>query len=282
MRHPGVVDGARRSVPPGHLCWSYDHVESLADQAERHLVASLAAGERFWYITPRPADPVADRLRALPDFAAAARRGAAAVIPLFSTYSHGQIVDPATQVAAYAAATDEALGDGHSGLRVVAEATELVRSPAQLDAFTRYEHQIDHYMRARPFSAMCAYHRPTLGAAAITELACMHPESNVEGLLFRLYAPAPGDGHAALAGELDMSNHELFRTALARADLRPTGGELVLSAPELRFLDHRALAHLAEYAHRRGATAVLRTPRSAAARLVDLLELPGVRVEIVP
>jgi anti-anti-sigma regulatory factor len=275
-----MISSERRAAPGGHICWSYDDPESLADQAERHLATSLATGERFWYVTPRPSDLVAERLRALPSFSDAVSRGAAAVVPLVSTYSPDHVVDPAAQVAAYAAATDGALAAGHTGLRVVAEATELVRTPAQLESFTRYEHRVDRYMRTRPFSAMCAYHRPELGDRAVAELACMHPDGNVEDVLFRLYAVAPGEGHAALAGELDLSNHELFRAALDRADLRPTDGELVLSATGLRFLDHRALAHLGEYARRRGATAVLRTSRSAAARLVDLLDLPGIRVEV--
>ncbi|SCL56599.1 STAS domain-containing protein [Micromonospora citrea] len=270
----------RQVAAQGHLCWSYDDPGSLATQAERYLLAGLAAGARVWYVTPQPADPVADRLHALPGFAAAVRRGAAAVIPLFSTYSHGDVVDPPTQVAAYAAATDEALAAGHTGLRVVAEATEMVRTQAQLESFARYEHLVDRYMRTRPFSALCAYHRSELGDRAVAELACMHPETNAEDVLFRLYAAPPGDGHAALTGELDLSNHELFRTALDRADLRPTDGELVLSATGLRFLDHRALAHLGEYARRRGATAVLHTARPTAARLVDLLDLPGIRVEV--
>ncbi|MEU6072925.1 MEDS domain-containing protein [Micromonospora sp. NPDC047074] len=274
-----MIDGERHTTPHDHVCWAYDDPEFLADRTARHLAASLARGERFWYITPQPTDLVAERLRALPHFAAAERRGAAAVVSLASTYSPDHVVDPAAQVAAYAAATEEALAAGHTGLSVVAEATELVRTPAQLDVFTRYEHLIDRYMRTGAFSAVCAYHRPRLGDRAVVELACMHPQTNVEGLLFRLYAVAPADGHAALTGELDMSNHELFRTALDRADLRPTDGELVLSASGLRFLDHRALAHLGEYAQRRRATAVLRTPHRATARLVDLLNLPGIRVE---
>ncbi|MEH1098059.1 MEDS domain-containing protein [Micromonospora sp. CPCC 205561] len=277
-----MIAPERHSGEGNHVCWTYDDPESLADQAERHLAASLAAGERFWYITPRPGDAVAERLRALPGFAAATRRGAATVVPLVSTYSSDHVIDPAAQVAAYASATAEALADGHTGLRVVAEATELVSTPAKLDVFTRYEHLIDRYMRTSPFSAVCAYHRPTLGERAVAELACMHPSTNVEDLLFRVHAVPPQDGHAAIAGELDMSNHEQFRTALDRADLRPTDDELVLSASDLRFLDHRALTLLADYAHRRGATAVLRTPRSAPARLVDLLSLPGIRVEVVP
>ncbi|MCM0674861.1 MEDS domain-containing protein [Micromonospora phytophila] len=275
-----MIDRGRPARPHGHVCWSYDDPESFQPEAARYLAAGLAAGERVWYVTPRPPESVAEELRDVAGFADALRRGAAEVITLGGTYSCGAVVDPGAQVAAYAAATEAALAAGYTGLRVAAEATDLVRTPEQLDAFARYEHRIDRYMRTRPFSAMCAYHRPELGDRTVAELACMHPESNVEDGLFRLYATAPDDGHAALVGELDMTNHELFRTALDRADLHPSNGELVLRATDLRFVDHRALAHLHEYARRRGATAVLRTSHSAAARLAALLDLPGIRVEV--
>ena len=120
-------------------------------------------------------------------------------------------------------------------------------------------------------------------------------------MLFRLYAGDPGDGtgrrpvdghdegrpagpdgtHTVLSGELDPSAHELFRVALERADLRPVDGQLVVHAADLRFIDHRTLIHLDDYARRRGAEAVLRTPRSATARLVKLLDLSAVQVEVV-
>ncbi len=249
--------------------------------AEHHLAAGLAAGERVWYVTPAPPEAVVDRLARRPVLATALARGAAAVVSLADTYASGAVVDPPAQIAAYAAATDAALADGFSGLRVVAEATELVRTPAQLEAFTRYEHQIDRWMHTRPFGAMCAYDRTVLDDATVLALACMHPVSNRPDPLFHLSATVDGAGHAALAGELDPTNHELFRVALERADLRPRDGRLVFQAPSLRFLDHRALAALGAYARSRDAVAVLRTARPAAARLAELLGLTGVQVEVV-
>ncbi|MER7459946.1 MEDS domain-containing protein [Micromonospora sp. NPDC126480] len=269
------------SASCGHLCWSYDDRQVFAAHAERLLAAGLAAGEQVWYVTPAPPEAVTDRLVRRPDFAAALARGAAAVVSLGDTYASGVVVDPPAQVAAYAAATDAALAAGFTGLRVVAEATELVRTPAQLEAFTRYEHQIDRWMRTRPFGAVCAYDRTVLGDATVLALACMHPASNRPDLLFHLYGAAEPDGHAALAGELDLSNHDLFRTALERADLHPTDGRLVFHATALRFLDHRALAVLDAYARRRNAVAVLRTARPAAARLTELLGLTRVQVELI-
>lgn len=243
------------------------------------LLAGLTAGEQVWYVSAEP-DPVADRLRTEPEFRDALRTGAARLVPLGSAYSCDHVVDPATQVRAYARATEAALAAGHTGLRVAADATALVRGPAQRDAFARYEHLVDRYMRAHPMSAMCAYDRRVLDDQAIAELACLHPRTNVDDVLFRLYADGPGDSGAALVGELDASNHELFRTALHRADPCPVDGRLVVDATNLRFIDHRNLIHLRDHARARGAVAVLRASRSPAARIAELLDLPGLAVEV--
>ncbi|MFI7577710.1 MEDS domain-containing protein [Micromonospora sp. NPDC049497] len=276
MRSPRTCERARR-----HVCWAYDDLESFAVESERYLLDGLASGEQVWYVTARPDDAVSTRLRRLPAFADALARGSAEVVPLASTYTSGGVVTASAQIAAYADATAAALAAGYTGLRVVADATELVRTPAQLDAFCRYEHRIDRWMHTRPFRAMCAYDRARLGPA-VAELACLHPVANVEEPQFRLFAVPPGEGHAEVAGEVDADNRHLFRTALDRADLHPDDGELVLRAGDLSFLDHRALVTLDEYARRRGATAVLRTSRSAVARLVALLSLSSVRVEVGP
>ncbi|MFI6231306.1 MEDS domain-containing protein [Micromonospora echinospora] len=272
-------DGSRQAAYR-HVCWRYDDRAALHDRVRTFLLEGLALGERIWYVAAEP-DPVADRLREEPLIRDALRRGAAGIIPLGSAYDHDHVIDPADQVRAYTEATEAALAAGHTGLRVAADVTALVRTPAQRDAFARYEHRIDRYMRVRPMSAMCAYDRRFLGDEAVAELACLHPGSNADDVLFRLYAGTPGDGRAALVGELDASNHELFRAALDRADPRPADGRLVVEASDLRFIDHRNLIHLRDHARARGAVAVLRASRSAATRVAELLDLPGLHVEVL-
>lgn len=274
-----MTSGSASSTTYGHACLAYDDPAALDARAVAHLAAGLAAGEQVWLVAPGDPDSLARRLDRLPGLDAALRRRALRLLPVEDAYRHDEVVDPEKQVRAYAAATGDALAAGYTGLRVFAEATMLVRSPAQREAFTRYEHLIDHWMRRHPMSAVCAYDRRELSEAAIAELACMHPETNAE-VLFRLHAGG-GDAVVELAGELDPSNHRLFAAALDRADPRPVGGRLVLDATGLRFVDHRSLLHLGEHARRHDATVVLRTARSNAARLVELLDLDEVRVEVV-
>ncbi|MHC8507157.1 MEDS domain-containing protein [Pseudonocardia artemisiae] len=206
-----------------------------------------------------------------------ARPGAVDVESLLSTYRTDAVVQPHDQVRAYAEATTDALASGFTGLRVAAEVTQLVRSPEQRDAFARYEHLIDRYMTSEPFSAMCAYDRSELGSAAVAETACMHPNATEGAAPFRLHAAT--DAAAALGGEVDLLGLDLFVRAAGRVDLVPDGGEVVLDASELTFIDHRGLLALANLARRLGVTVVLRTSLRTAHRLVDLLGIQGVRVE---
>ncbi|MFC4145092.1 MEDS domain-containing protein [Micromonospora mangrovi] len=262
----------------GHICWAYDDTAELDRRAVAFLAAGLAAGERVWLIADGTPEALTRRLEPLPGLPDALRHGAVSIVPIRDAYRDDHVVDPESQVRAYAAATDAALAAGHTGLRVVAEATSLVRTPPQRQAFLRYEHLIDRYMQRRPMSAICAYDRRELSEQAVAELACLHAEENTDGL-FQLHAGGPDDGAFALAGELDPSNHTLFAEVLAQTHPEPVDGRLTIDARHLRYIDHRSLLHLRDHARRQGATAVLRTSRSTAARLVELLDLAEVRVE---
>jgi anti-anti-sigma regulatory factor len=253
--------GADARQPYGHACLAYDDPAQFETAAHDFLAAGLAAGEQVWYL------------------ASEAPRGwefTPRLVMLGEQYPADSVIDPESGVAAYAQATEQALAEGCTGLRVAADVTTLLRTPAQVDAFARYEILIDRYIRTHPFAALCAFGRAGMGDEAVDQLVCVHPDSPAP---FRLFAPRPGRGDAALAGEIDETTRPLFLQALDRAALRPGGDELVLDGQELAFIDHNSLLHLDAHARALGTTAVLRTPVRAAARLAGLLELTSLRVE---
>lgn len=255
-----------RTAWHGHVCWTFEESATFQKHARDFLAEGVAAGERVWYVGFEP-------FPELPGLGTAVQYKS-----LASMYDDDGVVDPPAQLAVYRAATEEALAEGYTGLRVVADDTSLVRTPEQLDAFARYEHLIDRYRQTAPFSAACGFNRAELGGRAIAELTCMHPAGNAD-VLFRLYACRPEEGSATLSGEIDESNRDIFVKALERAELRPVGGRLVLLAEDLRFIDHRTLLHLEAYAQRRAATIVLCTRLHAVTRLIQLFGLTRVRVE---
>ena len=279
VRLCGVTETARGFGPHDHLCWACDEPREFQSRALEFLADGLTQGQRVLYLADRDTAALRDELRDLDQTNGGRRRDAVQIESLGDRHAIGSVVDPIGEVRGFAAVTKDALAAGFTGRRVAADATPRVRTPEQLDAWACCEHLIDRCMMALPFSALCAYNRDELGAETIAQIACLHPTVNSGAASFRLYS-APGAA-AALSGELDITTLDLFATALRRADLRPTDGELVIDATYLDFIDHRSLLVLAAHARRCDATAVLRTGfANIAARMVEILQIKDVRVGV--
>ncbi|WP_447001892.1 MEDS domain-containing protein [Saccharothrix isguenensis] len=277
MRRSGLVDDGRGFGPHDHVCWRYDDAGDFRDQARAFLSEGLAMGYCVRYIGTGDVDALDADLDGIEGIEEARRTGAAQVMSLDAAYPVGTVIGAAAQVRTYTEATEAALAAGFAGLRVVADCSALVRTPDQLAAFARYEHEIDHCMTERPLSAMCAYSVAEVDDQAFAQVACMHPNTNSPLPGFRLHAA--DDRVTVLRGEVDPTDGELFALALERADLRPRRGRLVFDATDLTFVDHRSLLRLARHAADRGASVVLRAAWPGVATLVDLLDLDNVLVE---
>ncbi|MFJ6673889.1 MEDS domain-containing protein [Actinosynnema sp. NPDC091369] len=261
-----------------HVCWSYDDRADVGLRVAEFLLDGLERGQRVRYVAAGDAGALVDAVRSVDGIAAALADGAAEVSSLDP---RGAVIDPEGQVRSYAAATEQALAAGYRGFRVAAEATALVRSQDQLTAFLHYEHLVDHYMADHPFSALCAYDRTLVSEQALEQLASVHPSTNLPGVGFRLHASARPGHSAELSGEVDMFNRDVLVQVLDRIRPPARGGQLVLDAAGLTFIDHRGLIGLDRYARGRDTTLVLRTAFPGASRIAALLDLPGVRVEPV-
>jgi DcmR-like sensory protein/STAS domain-containing protein len=277
MRTTGVIENARGFGLHDHLCWAFDDQDDFRCRVREFLEEGLGLGQRVWYVAPGDVETLTNDLCDLDGMDLALRMGAAQVVSVDTAYPVGTVIEPAAQVQAFVIAATQAVKAGFTGLRVAADITSLVRTSAQLDAFARYEYLVDRCIASQPLTGMCAYNRVELGADVIAQLACLHPHINRGTAQFRLHASH--QAVASLNGELDMTTVELLSLALQRADLRPNGGELVVDAAGLTYIDHRALLMMAEHTRRAHATVVLRTAWGGAAPLVELLDLQEVRVE---
>src|SRR5690242_4841177 len=112
----------------GHVCWSYDDRRDLDAYARSYLGSGLDQGEQVWYVPGDQPGPVAEWLLGR---GRESRPDAVRVLPIGAAYPTGQVTDPAGQVAAYASATEQAVAAGFTGLRVFADPTPLLRTPAQ-------------------------------------------------------------------------------------------------------------------------------------------------------
>jgi hypothetical protein len=260
-----------------HVCRTYDDDEQFRDAASAFLTEGIVAGERLEYLGAGRIDDVRRRVRRDPGLAMLLDGGHLSLRSLDAIYGVDDCVDGTATVAAYAAATQQALDGGYTGLRVVAEATQLVRTIAQREAFAHYEHLVDRYMVGHPFAALCGYDSRVLGLEAAAEIACLHPQVNPGAAAFRWFALA--DGAACLAGEVDLRSRATFDTTLARTLPIHAGSDLMVDARALAFIDHRGLLALEEHALRQGITVLLRADSPVLHKMARLLRLQSVRME---
>jgi hypothetical protein len=278
-RVSGVVENCRDLGIQNHLCWCYTEPGEFRARAVEYLADGVLAGERVIYVAAGDPEVLAGTLRTSPVLARALDSGRALVSDVTAAYSAGAVVDPRAQVDAYAALTAQALDDGCTGLRVAAEVTSLVRTRPQQEAFATYEHLVDQYMARHPFGAMCAYDRTVLGDEVIAELACLHPAASRGATGFWLCGTGRPGCAAAVGGDVDRTDPDRWRRALARADLHPViGDEILLDAADLAFIDHHGLIALADLAFTRGAPVVLLDGPRSAARTIEILRIPLVTV----
>lgn len=161
---------------------------------------SLQDGRRVAYVGSDDAEAARADLADLSDLDRLLAAGALHVLSARDVYGVGGPVDPERVVACVAAATEQALADGFRGLAMSGDATELVRTPLQRDAFARYEFLVDRYMASHPLSALCGYGLE-LGNDTVAEFAVLHAPGPSNATPFQVFGCA--DGAIGQAGGCD-------------------------------------------------------------------------------
>ena len=277
VRLAGVARDARGLGVHDHLSWPYEDRADFCRHVVNFVSDGLALGLRCVYAGAGGFEALKDDLSSLPGLEEKLDRGALILNSLADLYEEGQPVDPDETLATFAGATEEAIEHGYRGLRSAGDATALVRTPEQVAAFAAWEYRADRYMCGHPFSGMCGFDRTQVPMGATVALACMHPNAPEGATPFRLYTP-DSDADLALAGEIDLSIVHEFGSGLDRTGLE-VSDEFLVDGTELEFVDHRGLLTIRDFARRSGAAVVLRTRSGLPGRLIELLDLEGIRVE---
>lgn len=272
MRAHGSIEAGGGLGHDGHACWGFDDRQEFLGAALEFLTDGLRLGQRLAYISSEPVAEQRERLDPLGDVGGLIDSGSLLLFELSDLYRIGKPVDAEAQVAAYLAATEAAIADGYSGLRVAAQVTDLVAEPETWDAHVRWESAADRLLSRRSLSALCGYERGALPPQLLADLAAVHPAAN------GCAGPAPfhlfgENGGLALTGEVDMFSSETFDRALGFACDGDQPVSLDLS--ELDFIDHRGVEILAAHArHLSGAAGCTIQHRPPVVdRLCEILEL---------
>lgn len=272
MRGHGCIDSASDLGADAHACWAFDEQQEFVEASLEYLTDGLRAGQRLAYVGSEPVAEQREQLAPLGDVGTMIDEGALQLFQLSDLYAVGEPVDPDAQLATYAAATADALAAGYTGLRVAAQVTDLVAEPHTRDAHIYWESVADQFMSVRPLSALCGYRREAVPEPLMSDLAAVHPASNVAATAvpFHLYSE---NEELVLAGEVDLFSAEDLDRVLELA-CQP-GDQISIDLGQLDFIDHHGLEVLARHVQRlsSGSKCSIRNTSPCVARLRDLLEL---------
>ena len=269
MRMIGPVVSSRGFGPQDHFCWVHGDPSDYCPRLTEFFSDGLERGLRVAYLGSGSAGELQEHLGRHIDVGPQQARQAIQVIPVEEIYGAGGPVDPAEVIKKYAAATQQALTDGYQGLRVSADVTDLVRAPERQDAFAQCEFLLERYSSRHPLSAMCGYHRE-LGDA-VTQFACRHAAVPAGLTPFQVFAC--DDGAVGLLGDFDMTCQTAFERAVQRIHPAPDDSRLVFDMSAVRYMDHRALLTLDEFAQRCQVPVVVRSMPRIVRRVARVLGL---------
>jgi hypothetical protein len=264
------------------VSWRFAGRQDFLARANEYVADGV--DRRLWiaYVGDAPYDQLCAELAALPVGDRLMRRGGWTVSSVDEFYRYGGedgVVDPQQSMEARVDDIEHALSAGFAGLRIVADATAVVRSPEQVDAFASYEFLLDRAMATQPGSALCAHDGARVERDSAAGLACLHPVTGPEPTPFNLYAEPGAD--FSLAGSLDGACRSLMALTMARIESHLFGPRLVVGGDSLSFIDHRAMLDLADLAVRIGADrVVLHTNLRCAKRISEVLGDRRIVVEV--
>jgi hypothetical protein len=264
MRAHGCIDSAAGLGSDGHACWGFDQPEEFVEAALEFLTDGLRHGQRLAYVGSEPLEEQRELLAPLGDVGRMVDSGMLQLFELGHLYQVGEPVDSEAQMAVYLGATEAALAEGYSGLRVAAQVTDLVAAPQTWEAHLRWESTADRLLAPRSLAALCGYRREALPPQLLADLGAVHPAANAVAEIapFHLFGE---DEEFALSGEVDLFSSDALERVL---DLTAgDGAPPSLNLEALEFIDH----HGAEVLARRGCRT--RNAPPVVNRLCELLEL---------
>ncbi|NEK85003.1 STAS domain-containing protein [Blastococcus saxobsidens] len=247
------VHGAVAEVPVAgahdHVCWVYRDDTDLTAAAIEFLAGGLLHGERLLCVGDRVVEGLRRGPTALGDIDALIADGRLRLLTVADAYAATGPFSAESQRAFYDDATRRAVADGYTGLRVFADVTALAADTTLRPELVRWEHVADEFIAHGPgMTAMCAY-REDLPAAALGDLAGVHPQ---------VHAPtgtAPfqvffDDRGPSLVGDVDTVGAERLARILAATPV--SGGACALDLSGLEFADVAACRVLARWARTLG------------------------------
>lgn len=152
--------------PVGHSGWFFSGRSEFEGRATAFLAEGAKRKERLMLVVddPRPRSWPNDLIE----------RGVLIVASTAELYGAGRVVDPAQQRATFETALVEALREGFTGIRAVADNTSLTAGQDRLAAWILWEREADRFISENPFTGLCAFDRTRIDPTSMQALTGVH------------------------------------------------------------------------------------------------------------
>lgn len=182
--------------PHDHIGWVYSGLAELATMARPFLEEGASRGERLMLVADDPSAFEFSQLIANFD------PDQLQIASIAEVYGPSRIVNSSEQQATFVSEMRTALGNGYSGIRVIADNSSLVSTPERLEAWIRWELTADRMMSHYKITGLCAFDRDRVALGALRHLSTLHP-------LYSAREPVPqfllfaDEGGLSIEGEID-------------------------------------------------------------------------------
>ncbi|HEX9046922.1 MAG TPA: MEDS domain-containing protein [Verrucomicrobiae bacterium] len=178
-----------------HLCLIYETAEEQFSAIVPYIKAGLERHEKCLYIADdNTATMVLDALRRGGiAVEAALKSGGLAVLTKQDTYLKDGRFDPDRMIELLEEATDRALREGYSALRVTGEMTWNLGGDPGAERLMEYEAKLNYFLPMHNALALCQYNRRRFRPEVLMDVLYTHPLAICGGMVCRNFYYLPPD-----------------------------------------------------------------------------------------
>jgi hypothetical protein len=239
MRRRTSAESARDLRPHDHAIWFGDAPADLYAMASDAFAQGVRRNEKLMFVANEP-DP--SKLHGI-GAETLMDDGQLEVADVQDVYRGGTDFSASAQLATFRRVLADALADGYSAVRVVADNTSLAQGNDESFArWLAWEQLTDHFQAESMVTGICFFDRCALSAERLADLAALHPMRMEDTLVEPPFSLFVDRDAVLLVGSLGVNSSDQLRRLLATVDFTQKPA-LDLSAAHL--LDDEPLRVLA-------------------------------------
>jgi hypothetical protein len=260
------IDDVGVLEPHDHVAWYGEGTDDLYEVATTALADGARRNEKLMLVAE---DPDAERLRSIDDLDRLLATGQLELNSIAEVYGSSGAFSPTAQLETFEGVLSDALTDGYTGIRVVADNTPLACGDEQdFQRWMCWEQVTDRFQSTFNVTGVCYFDSRRLSEERRGDLASVHPIRSAIGVEPPFSFAVDGDA-VSVTGTLDAWSSERLQRVLGTT---PDDGPLIVDLSRAEFVDHRALMALNAASSSRRPVRVRRAPRIIR-ELASMLEL---------